>query len=107
MAGLVPALRTLDPNAPRVAAQRFARLSWPAFWLLIATGVWSYAAVHGNTTSSAWNTAFALKMGAVVLSGVGAFLHTRATTPKSRGIWAGVSALASVGALLLGVALAG
>ena len=107
MAGLVPTLRQLGPDAPRTAAQRFGRVSWPAFWLLIATGVWNYAAVKGHVSSSSWNTAFAIKMVAVVASGVGAFLHTRARTPRSRGAWAGVSALASVIALFLGVALAG
>ncbi len=107
MAGLVPTLRSLGDDAPRRAAQRFGRLSWPAFWLLVITGFWNYAAVHGAQTTSSWSTAFALKMGAVVLSGVGAWLHTRATTPRSRGMWAGIGALASVLALILGVLLAG
>jgi len=43
----------------------------------------------------------------VVVAGAGTFLHTKATTAKSRGIYAGVGALASIAALVLGVAIAG
>ena len=45
MAGLLPTVRGLGDSAPRKVAKAFGRLSWPAFWLLIATGVWNYLAV--------------------------------------------------------------
>ncbi len=107
VAGLLPTIRSLGEDAPRKVAQAFGRLSWPAFWLLILTGVWNYAAVHGNTMSSGWNTAFGIKMLAVVLAGVGTFLHTRATTARAKGIFAGIGTLATLAAMVLGVALAG
>ena len=88
-------------------AQAFGRLSWPAFWVLVLTGFWNYAAVHGNTMSSSWNTAFGIKMLCVVVAGVGTFMHTKATTPRARGIYAGLGTLATMLALILGVALAG
>ena len=107
VAGLLPTIRSLGEDAPRKVAQAFGRLSWPAFWLLILTGVWNYAAVHGNNMSSGWNTAFGIKMLAVVLAGVGTFLHTRATTARAKGIFAGIGTLATLAAMVLGVALAG
>lgn len=107
LAGLVPTLRSLGPEAPRKVAQAFGRLSWPAFWILILTGFWNYAAVHGSTQSSSWNAAFGVKMLMVVAAGVGAFLHTRATTPKARGIFAGIGMLATVIAMVLGVLITG
>lgn len=107
VAGLLPTIRSLGEDAPRKVAQAFGRLSWPAFWLLILTGVWNYAAVHGDTMSSGWNTAFGIKMLAVVLAGVGTFLHTRATTARAKGIFAGIGTLATLAAMVLGVALAG
>ena len=88
-------------------AQAFGRLSWPAFWLLVLTGFWNYAAVHGSTQSSSWNAAFAIKMIMVVAAGVGAFLHTRATTPRARGIFAGVGTLATLIAMVLGILITG
>jgi putative copper export protein len=107
VAGLLPTIRTLGDEAPRKIAQAFGRLSWPAFWLLVLTGFWNYAAVHGDTMSSAWNTAFGIKMLCVILAGAGTFMHTRAATPRARGIFAGVGTVATLAALILGIALAG
>ena len=107
LAGLLPTLRSLGDEAPRKVAQAFGRLSWPAFWLLVLTGFWNYAAVHGSTQSSSWNAAFAIKMIMVVAAGVGAFLHTRATTPRARGIFAGVGMLATLIAMVLGILITG
>lgn len=107
VAGLLPTIRTFGDEAPRKVARAFGRLSWPAFWLLILTGFWNYAAVHGETMSSSWTSAFGVKMLCVVLAGVGTFMHTRAATPRTRGVYAGVGTLATVLALILGIALAG
>lgn len=107
VAGLLPTVRSLGDDAPRKVAQAFGRLSWPAFWLLILTGFWNYAAVHGNTMSSSWNTAFGIKMLAVVVAGVGTFMHTRATSARAKGAYAGIGMLATLAAMVLGVALAG
>jgi putative copper export protein len=107
VAGLLPTLRTLGDDAPQKVARAFGRLSWPAFWVLILTGFWNYAAVHGNTMSSSWNTAFGIKMLCVVVAGVGTFLHTKAATARARGIFAAVGTLATLLAMVLGVALAG
>ena len=107
LAGLLPTLRSLGPEAPRKVAQTFGRLSWPAFWLLVLTGFWNYAAVHGASQSSSWTAVFALKMAMVVLAGVGAFAHTRASSPRARGASAGLSTLATVTAMVLGVVISG
>jgi putative copper export protein len=107
VAGLLPTLRSMGEEAPRKVAQAFARLSWPAYWLLVLTGFWNYAAVHGSSQSSSWNAAFGAKMLCVVVAGVGAFLHTRAKTPRLRGIFAGVGTLATLLAMILGIAIAG
>jgi putative copper export protein len=105
--GLLPTVREFGEGAPRKIAQAFGRLSWPAFWLLVATGVWNYLAINHSDASSSWNAVFGIKMLCVLVAGVGTFMHTKATSPKRRGIYAGVGALASIAALVLGVAIAG
>jgi len=107
VAGLLPTVRGFGDTAPRRIAQAFARLSWPAFGLLIVTGFWNYAAIDHRHATSSWSTVFGVKMILVVAAGVGTYLHTRATTPRGKGLWAGIGTLASVAALVLGVALAG
>ena len=107
VAGLLPTVRGLGDTAPRKVAQAFGRLSWPAYWLLIATGVWNYLAIDHAHAASSWNAVFGIKMVCVLAAGLGTLLHTKAATPTTRGIYAGVASLASVAALVLGIALAG
>ncbi|HQU26581.1 MAG TPA: hypothetical protein PLS29_06065 [Acidimicrobiales bacterium] len=107
LGGLVPTLRREAPHALTSVARAFARLAWPAYALLIVTGLWSVAAVHAGAASSAWNAVFAVKMALVVVAGVGTLVHQRATTASLRGASAGIGTLATVAAMVLGVALAG
>jgi hypothetical protein len=50
---------------------------------------------------------FGVKFLVVIAAGVGAYLHSKAQTPARRGATAGIGLLASLVALVLGVALAG
>jgi putative copper export protein len=106
LAGLVVTLRGISHDAPGKVARAFAKFTWPAYGLLIVTGVWSITAV-GSGASSNWNTVFGIKMFCVIVAGLGAFLHTRAASPKAKGVFAGVGMLGTIAAMVLGVALAG
>ena len=44
LAALVPALRSAGPGVPRTAARAFNRVAWPAFGVLVATGIWNIVA---------------------------------------------------------------
>jgi putative copper export protein len=107
MMGLVGPARSLGGDVPKTLAQAFARLAWPAFAVLVVTGFWNVAAVHYSSQTSAWKAVFMAKMAVVVLAGVGAFLHQRATTKTQLALWGSVGGTASVVALVLGVMLAG
>ncbi len=41
LAGLVPGLRALGDDVPRRVVQRFNRIGWPAYGVLVATGIWN------------------------------------------------------------------
>jgi len=107
LAGLVVTLRGISHDAPGKVARAFARLSWPAFGLLIATGVWNYLAINHAHATTSWNVVFGIKMFCVVVAGLGAFLHTKVTSPTAKGVYAGVGTLGTIAALVLGVALTG
>lgn len=107
LAGLISTVRGLGADGPKRVAAAFGRLSWPAYWLLVATGVWNYLAIDHASASSTWNAVFGVKMLCVVVAGVGSYLHTKATTPRARGAWAGLGTLGSILALVLGVAISG
>jgi putative copper export protein len=105
LAALVPALRRAAPDVPRIAARAFNRVAWPAFGLLVVTGVWNVLAIGDR--GGAYRTTLVVKLVLVAASGLTALLHARA---KRRGALAGYGALTgltAVGALFVGVVLAG
>jgi hypothetical protein len=56
LVGLVPELRALGGDATARVPRAFARLSWPAFFVLVVTGNWNVAAVHAPSATTAWTT---------------------------------------------------
>src|SRR5687768_13386612 len=82
LAGLLPVLRGLGPEATRAAARQFDRLAWPAFAVLIVTGIWNLLEVEIGSTSIEYQVTVAVKLTLVAVSGIGAALH-RGTTSKA------------------------
>lgn len=107
MVGLLPTVRGLGADAPKQAARALGRLLWPAYAVLVVTGVWNIQAVDAKHASSAWNAVLGIKIAVVVIAGVGVFLHQRSTSKVGLAVWGAVGAVASVVALCLGVFLAG
>jgi putative copper export protein len=107
MAGLVGPARGLGSEVPKTLARSFARLAWPAYFVLLATGIWNISAVHASTASSTWKAVLMAKIAVVLLAGVGVFLHQRATSKAQLALWGSVGGLASVAALVMGILLAG
>jgi putative copper export protein len=106
IAGLVPTARSLGEGAPRALARAFGRIQWPAYAVLVVTGLWNVSAVHAGQPHS-WVTVLVVKIVVVALAGLSAFLHTRASTPRGLAIWGAITALSSIAALVMGVFLAG
>jgi putative copper export protein len=106
LAGLVPTLRKAGADVPRQAARAFARVSWPAYAVLLATGIWNVAAASSGQ-GSLWSTLLGVHIGLAVLAGVAAAVHSRAKDRRQIAIWGGVSGLAAIAALVVGVFLAG
>ena len=107
LAGLVPAARGTAPAVLPVLARGFARMAWPAFAVLVATGFWNVAVLDVSKQSQAWRAVLAVKIAVVALAGLSAWLHQRATVPRSLAIWGGLSGAAAIAAVVLGVMLAG
>ncbi|HMD47222.1 MAG TPA: hypothetical protein VKG43_13735, partial [Acidimicrobiales bacterium] len=93
--------------APKKLAGAFARLSWPAFGVLVVTGGWNVWAVHPATMSTAWQAVLSAKIGIVVLAGVAAYRHGRSPSTTGLAVWGSLAGLASIVALYLGILLAG
>jgi len=107
LAGLVPGLRGLGPEVPSTVARRRGRIAWPAFVVLVGTGIWNVVAVHPSRQSAQWRATLSIKLAVVALSGLSAWLHGRARSRLGLAAWGGVSGLMAMAALLLGVMLEG
>jgi putative copper export protein len=105
LAALVPALRRLGPDVPRAAARRFNLVAWPAYGVLVATGIWNIAAA-GHMAASYRATLIA-KVAVVAASGITAILHARAKSTAGLAVWGALTGLTALAALFLGVVLAG
>jgi len=106
LAALVPVLRRRGAEIPRAAARRFNQVAWPAFGVLIVTGIWNIAAVRSQIHGS-YRTTLIVKLVVVAISGVAALLHARARTPAGQAVFGALTGLSALAALFLGVMLAG
>lgn len=105
LAFLVPPLRRLGAELPRAAARAFNKVAWPAFAVLIVTGVWNVIAVRGQV-HGAYQVTLTVKLVAVAVSGVTAWLHARAKSPAGLAVFGSLTGLSALAALFLGILLA-
>ena len=106
LAALAGPLRRADPAALAPVARAYAWVAWPAFVVLILTGVWMLADMsQAGEAGEALQATLTTKLLLVALSGIGAALHTFVKTPALKGIWAAVGLVSALGAVLLGVSI--
>ena len=106
LAALVPTLRAVGRDAPKAAARRFNQVAWPAFGVLVATGVWNIVAER-DEISGRYRTTLIVKLVVVAVSGICAYAHIRARSRTGLAVFGALTGISAVAALLLGVLLAG
>ncbi len=104
LAGLVPGLRAISPDAPKTVARRFNRIAWPAFGVLVATGIWNIVELEPDW-SSEYGTTLKVKLGVVLVSGVTALLHARARSKAGLAVFGALTGISALAAVFLGVML--
>ncbi len=103
LAGLVPTVREIDPEAPRKVARAFNRLAWPAYGLALVTGVWNLLDIPMEDPPY---VELGLKVLVVALSGIGAAVHQVARGNRAMlAIGGAMSSLFGIAAMWIGVDL--
>ena len=102
LAALVPALRSAGAEVPKAAANAFARVAWPAFAVLVLTGIWNVLAEDHLDQAT-----LGVKYVLVLLSGVSAFLHGRASSRRQMAVWGALTGISAIATLFVGILLAG
>ena len=106
LAALVPVLRRLGAEIPRAAARRFNLIAWPAFGVLVLTGIWNIVAVRSQI-SDGYETTLVVKLIVVAISGITAALHARARSTTWLAVFGALTGISALAALFLGILLAG
>jgi uncharacterized membrane protein len=103
LAGLVPTVRELDPEAPKKVARQFNRLAWPAYGVAVITGMWNIFAVPLDALP---HPEIEIKVLVVALSGIGAVIHQMARGNRAMlAVGGAMSSLFGAAALWVGVAM--
>lgn len=105
LGGLVPVVRRLGQDATRSVARQFNRLAWPAFAVLVATGIWNLYEVDIASASTEYQVTLFVKLVLVAASGVGAAVHSRSKGTLALAAGGAAAAVGAIGALFLGVLL--
>jgi putative copper export protein len=106
LAALIPVLRFGDADLPKRAAQAFNRVAWPAFALLVVTGLWNIQATRDDATG-VYDGVLVAKVAVAAASGLTAWLHTRAKSKAELAVFGALTAFTALTALYLGVLLGG
>ncbi len=105
LAGLVGPLRRAAPETTKVAANAFARVAWPAFAVLVVTGIWNLVEIDITNTSSAYQATVMVKIAFAMAAGAFVALHSFGQTKLALAVGGALGALCSLVALFLGVLL--
>jgi putative copper export protein len=82
LAGVVPIVRRSGSDLTRSVARRFQLVAWPAFGLLLVTGVWNLFEVDIADQDSEYLATLAVKLACVALSGICAAAHALLAGPS-------------------------
>lgn len=104
LAALVPALRAAGTDVPRAAANAFNRIAWPAFGLLVVTGIWNVVA-EGDK-GPAYQHTLMVKYALVLASGITAFVHARVASRRAMAVFGALTGLTALATLFVGIMLA-
>ena len=104
LGSLVPLLRGTDGLAKR-AARAFNRIAWPAFAVLVLTGMWNLAEVDVTDAPTAYQVTVFVKIVVAIVAGAAAAVHVAARSRLALALGGAIGLIASLAAVFLGVLL--
>lgn len=105
LAGLVPSLRASHPGATKVVAGAYARVAWPAFAIVVLTGLWNLGDIDVTNTSTEYQITLFVKLALAIGSGAAAAVHQVGRSRAALAIGGAIGMLAALGAMFCGYLL--
>ena len=100
LAGIVPTIRKIGPDAPKQVAQAFNRVAWPAYGVALVTGIWNMLVVEDLDQAL-----FGIKFLLVLVSGAGAAEHIVGRSKAALAVGGALSSLGAVASMYVGLML--
>lgn len=107
LAGLVPTLRREAPAVVPATARAFARTAWPAFGVVVITGIWNLVEIDVTTLSGEAAATVLAHLALGVASGAFVAVHSLGSSRLALALGGAMGALTAVAALFTGVLLRG
>ena len=105
LAGIVPSLRQSFPDATKPVARAFARVAWPAFAVVVVTGLWNLADIDVANTTTSYQITLFVKIALAMASGAAAAVHQVGTSKIALAVGGAIGLLAALGAMFCGYLL--
>jgi len=105
LAGVVPTVRKVSPEATKAVARAFARVAWPAFAVVVLTGIWNLTEVDIADTGTTYQVTLFVKLVLVFASGAAAAIHSVGRTKVALALGGAIGLIAGLGAMFCGYLL--
>lgn len=105
LVAVVPAIRTSYPAATKLVARAYGRVAWPAFAVVVVTGIWHLTEIPVTTSDTAYQVTLFVKIAVAILSGAAVAVHQFGQTRLALAAGGAVGFLAALAAMYLGFLL--
>jgi putative copper export protein len=105
LGGLVPKLRQVAPESLKVAANAFARIAWPAFAVVVVTGMWNILDITVGDMSTEYQVSLFVHVLLAMAAAMFVVIHSVGQTKLALALGGALGLLTSLGAMFVGVLL--
>jgi putative copper export protein len=105
LGGLVPKLRQVAPESLKVAANAFARIAWPAFAVVVVTGMWNILDITVGDMSTEYQVSLFVHVLLAMAAAMFVVIHSVGQTKLALALGGALGLLTSLGAMFVGMLL--
>jgi len=105
LGGLVPKLRQVAPESLKVAANAFARIAWPAFAVVVVTGMWNILDIKVGDMSTEYQITMFVHVLLAMAAAMFVVIHSIGQTKLALALGGALGLLTSLGAMFVGMLL--
>jgi putative copper export protein len=105
LGGLVPKLRQVAPESLKVAANAFARIAWPAFAVVVVTGMWNILDITVGDMSTDYQVSMFVHVLLALAAAMFVVIHSVGQTKLALALGGALGLLTSLGAMFVGILL--